>query len=72
MHHTVLIVGILAVLATIGGLAYYHVEHHKSVNFLEINDTAIYDSWVHWKNRHNKLYNNAEEKQRFGIYKGNY
>jgi len=71
MNHTVLIVGVLAVLATLGGLAYYH-ETHSNVNFVDINETAVYDSWVHWKNRHNRLYNDAEEKQRFSIYRENY
>lgn len=70
MSNTVLIVAALALLATIGGIAYYS-QHHTG-SFLATNDTAIYDSFVHWKNRHNRIYSDDENTKRFAIYKSNY
>lgn len=70
MSKTVLLVSLLALLTTLSGVLYYL---HSSGNTLKgDNDTAIYDSFSHWKKAHSKLYGSSEEEGlRYQIYKSN-
>jgi len=71
MIKTLLLISLLALLTTLSGVYYYlHTQSNSPVG--SDNDTAIYDSWVHWKKTHNKLYMSSEEDSlRYQIYKSN-
>lgn len=69
MNKSILV--LLALLTTFSGVYYY--LHSTSTQTLGTpNDTALYDSFNHWKQKHSKLYTSTEEdKLRFQIYKSN-
>lgn len=71
MSKTTLVLGLLTLLATLSGVYFY--LHQKTTPQLGVtSDSAIYDSWVHWKNTHKKLYTSSEEESlRYQIYKNN-
>jgi C1A family cysteine protease len=53
--------------------AYYFYNKNKqshSTDF-EINDTAVYDAWTHYKSRYNKSYQHDVEWYRFSNFKAN-
>lgn len=70
MSKTLLVVGLVTLFASLAGVYYY--VHNTDVKVTLMSDTAIYDSWIHWKQINQKLYTSQKEDEvRFQIYKSN-
>jgi len=51
---------------------YYDLHNQSKLGVNSDNETAIYDSCIHWKKTHTKLYTSSEEESlRYQIYKSN-
>ena len=51
---------------------HHHSHHRKTITEVYPNETAVYDSFVHWKQKHGKYFGKDEEDKKFQVYKQNF
>lgn len=63
---------ILLIALALAGAYYFYKKNSQTHSMkFELNPTAVYDAWVHYKNRYNKHYQHDVEWYKFQIFKAN-
>lgn len=64
------LLGIVAATLVLGSIVYFNHDETKVIN--EEVPTPVYDTWIHWKSGHGKMYGAAEEQYRLGVFYENF